>query len=42
MKAARGLTGAYELGRCVPGYWNILELAKQLDVSLNYLCLGEE
>jgi ribosome-binding protein aMBF1 (putative translation factor) len=42
IKAAEGVSRTYEVGRSFPGYWNLLELAKQLDVSLNYLCLGEE
>ena len=32
----------YERGRQVPGFWILIEIAKQLDVSLDYLCLGEE
>jgi transcriptional regulator with XRE-family HTH domain len=42
LKFARGLTRMYERGDHFPGYWKLLEIAKHLDVSLDYLCLGEE
>ena len=28
----------YENGKQAPGFWILLEIAKQLDVSLDYLC----
>lgn len=32
----------YETERSAPGFWTLMEIAKVLDVSLDFLCLGEE
>ena len=32
----------YETGRSAPGFWTLMEIVKVLDVSLDFLCLGEE
>jgi transcriptional regulator with XRE-family HTH domain len=31
------MVSAYELGKKFPNYWNLIELAVKLDVSLDYL-----
>jgi len=35
-------TGYYEKGKQHPGYWALVEMAHVLNVSLDYLMLGEE
>jgi transcriptional regulator with XRE-family HTH domain len=32
----------YETERSTPGFWTLIEIGKALDVSLDYLCLGEK
>ena len=32
------LLSLYEHGETVPGYWNLLTLARYFDVSVDYLC----
>jgi transcriptional regulator with XRE-family HTH domain len=32
----------YERGKHFPNFWKLVEVANALDVSLDYLCLGDE
>jgi transcriptional regulator with XRE-family HTH domain len=41
-RLSEGAIGFYRRGGHFPGYWALIEMAKVLDVSLNYLMLGDD
>lgn len=41
-KVSRVSIWHYRKGTAFPGFWNLIEIANALDVSLDYICFGEQ